>query len=89
MKKLTAILFFVILCCSLFFVSCDEKDAVDQETSISEEQTRQADLCAAGHSVVTDAATPATCTEGGKTEGTHCSVCHEILVAQSEIDAFG
>ena len=43
----------------------------------------------AGHVVVTDAAVPATCTKAGKTEGSHCSVCNEVLVAQTEIPAQG
>lgn len=38
---------------------------------------------------VADAAVPATCTESGKTEGSHCSVCNEILVAQETIPAAG
>ena len=38
-------------------------------------------------SVVTDAAVSATCTETGLTEGSHCSACGEILVAQNTIPA--
>lgn len=34
------------------------------------------------HTVVTDAAKPATTTETGLTEGKHCSVCGKVLVAQ-------
>ena len=30
-----------------------------------------------------------TCTESGKTEGRHCSVCNEVIVAQNEIEAIG
>ena len=39
------------------------------------------------HAVVTDAAVAATCTETGLTEGSHCSVCHTVLVAQEVIPA--
>ncbi len=46
-------------------------------------------VAALGHTVVTDAAQDATCTETGLTEGSHCSVCNEILVAQEEIAATG
>ena len=44
---------------------------------------------ALGHTEVVDAAVAATCTEAGKTEGKHCSVCNAILVAQEEIAALG
>ena len=44
---------------------------------------------AAGHTVVVDAAVPATCTAAGKTEGSHCSVCGEILTAQKTVPAAG
>ena len=40
-----------------------------------------------GHNVVVDPAVPATCTEDGLTEGSHCSVCGEIIVAQQVIPA--
>lgn len=42
-----------------------------------------------GHTEVTDAAVAATCTETGLTEGKHCSVCSEVLVAQEEVAALG
>ena len=41
------------------------------------------------HTEVTDAAVAATCTEKGRTEGKHCSVCNTVLVAQTEIPALG
>ena len=44
---------------------------------------------ALGHKAVKDPAVPATCTEPGMTEGSHCSVCGEILVAQEAVDALG
>ena len=44
---------------------------------------------ATGHTEVIDAEIPATCTEAGKTEGKHCSVCGEVLAAQQEIPALG
>lgn len=40
---------------------------------------------ALGHTSVTDAAVAATCTSTGLTEGSHCSVCNEILVAQTVV----
>ena len=41
------------------------------------------------HVIVTDAAVAATCTTAGKTEGSHCSVCGEVIVAQTTIPATG
>ena len=41
------------------------------------------------HTLVTDAAIAATCTETGLTAGKHCSVCNEVLVAQEEVAAKG
>ena len=41
------------------------------------------------HTEIIDEAVPATCTEAGLTEGSHCSVCGEVLVAQTEVAALG
>jgi hypothetical protein len=38
------------------------------------------------HTVVTDAAVPATCTTTGLTEGTHCSVCGTVLTTQEIVE---
>ena len=42
-----------------------------------------------GHTEVVDAAKAPTCTETGLTEGKHCSVCNEVIVAQDVVDALG
>ena len=44
---------------------------------------------ATGHTEVVDEAVAATCTETGLTEGKHCSVCNEVLVAQEVVEAAG
>ena len=51
--------------------------------------TETREIAATGHTEVIDAAIAATCTEAGKTEGKHCSVCNAVLAAQEEIPALG
>ena len=46
-------------------------------------------LPALGHTTTKDPAVKAGCTEEGLTEGSHCSVCHEVLLQQQPIPAFG
>ncbi len=43
----------------------------------------------AAHEAVIDAAIPATCTDTGITEGSHCDVCGYVITAQTETDALG
>lgn len=40
-----------------------------------------------GHTVVIDEAVEATCTQPGLTEGSHCSVCEAVIVAQEVVPA--
>ena len=44
---------------------------------------------ALGHTVVTDKGYAATCTAPGMSDGSHCSVCNTVLVAQTVIPAKG
>jgi|GEM_PF-305222 len=52
-------------------------------------ETDMAEIPAKGHTEVIDPAVEPTCTEPGKTEGKHCSVCNAVIVAQQEISAKG
>ena len=47
------------------------------------------EIPANGHTVVTDEAVPATCTDSGLTEGSHCSVCNLVLAKQTVTKPLG
>ncbi len=67
--------------------TCTEDGIRSRYCSCGEKQTEE--VYATGHTVVIDSPIAPTCTESGYTEGKHCSVCYEIIVAQSTIDAKG
>ncbi len=46
-------------------------------------------IAATGHTPVTDAAVAPTCSKTGLTEGSHCSVCNAVIVAQTTVPATG
>ena len=71
MKKIIS--FFIIVLCIITLSACGNKET---EPEVAEHI----------HTVVTDEAVAATCSNAGKTEGKHCSACNEILVAQESIE---
>jgi len=66
---------------------CTEPGEKTFACECGEEYTEE--IAALGHKPVTDPAVEPTETEPGKTEGSHCSVCNEILKAQETIVATG
>ncbi len=44
---------------------------------------------ALGHTEVIDAAIPVTCTQNGITQGSHCGVCGEVIIAQQVVETQG
>ncbi|MCQ2203286.1 MAG: leucine-rich repeat domain-containing protein [Bacteroidales bacterium] len=72
--------------------TCVEKGSKQRVCShdVSHVDVAEIDIDHDNHAnVVTDKAVPATCTESGLTEGSHCSACHIIIVAQEEVIAHG
>lgn len=64
------------------------------EEALTEEETVQTIteteiLPALGHHAVRDPRTEVNCTEDGKTEGSHCDRCGEVLIPQETIEATG
>ena len=69
--------------------NCTEKGLRTYTCKHDASHTYTEDIDALGHTEVIDKAVEATCTETGLTEGKHCSVCKEVLVAQTEVKAKG
>lgn len=67
--------------------TCTEKGSHKKVCECGKEITEE--MPATGHTEVPDAAVAPTCTEPGKTEGSHCSVCGEVLTAQQTVNALG
>ena len=64
------------------FIKWNDNNTDNPRTiNVTENQTYTATFGA--HIEETDAAVPATCTKTGLTEGSHCSVCNTVLVAQT------
>ena len=70
-------------------MSIDDVEAYDAANLATYNYFKVMKLVDHEHTVVTDAAVAPSCTETGLTEGTHCSVCGEILTAQEEVAATG
>lgn len=70
--------------------TCTEDGTKTAKCDRCEETSTITDVGSAkGHTVVTDPAVPANCTETGLTEGSHCSVCGVVLVAQTIVPSLG
>ena len=69
--------------------TCTEVGYTTHVCSVCNHTYNSDTVAANGHTEVVGAAVAATCTTTGKTEGKHCSVCNEVIVAQTEVAALG
>lgn len=68
--------YYVCSSCKKLFADADIGKEINKEDTV---------VKATGHKVVKDSAVPATTTTTGLSEGSHCSVCGQIIVAQKVI----
>ena len=69
------------------YYTCSVCDKVFKDEAGTQPTTVEAEtLEKKAHTPVVDAAVAATCAKTGLTEGSHCSVCNEVLVAQKVVD---
>ena len=69
--------------------TCTEVGYKAYETCSRCDYTTYEEIPATGHTEVVDKAVAPNCFNTGLTEGKHCSVCNEVLVAQQPVDALG
>ena len=76
---------------SEYYIYCSVCKAVLNRdgTVVADKKIEDYVISAKGHTAVKDAAVAATCTETGLTEGSHCAVCKNVIVAQNEVAVLG
>lgn len=63
--------------------TCTDSGERERVCSCGEKETET--MIAKGHTVVVDPAVASTCAETGLTEGSHCTVCNEVIVVQKTV----
>lgn len=67
--------------------TCTEDGVQERTCDCGEKETQSVD--ANGHTEVIDEALDPTCTNTGLTQGKHCSICNEVIIAQETVAALG
>jgi hypothetical protein len=65
--------------------TCTEKGEQQRVCGNDSTHVETQEVAALGHTSVTDKAVAATCTTTGLTEGSHCSVCGEVITVQQTV----
>jgi len=66
--------------------TCSEEGSQHKVCKLCGTETETETIDKLAHTVVVDKAVAATCTATGLAEGSHCSVCNEVIVAQTATD---
>ncbi len=84
----TLVLLMLLLAAVALFTACgNTENAPDTNPPEQSDDSTETPECE--HEIVTDAGVEPTCTEAGKSEGSHCAKCGEVLTAQTDIAAKG
>ncbi len=69
--------------------TCTEGGYTTHSCSVCDYAHKDKETNAKGHNIVNDSSSEPNCTDVGYTAGSHCDVCGEVFVAQTEIPANG
>ena len=82
------ILFLTVFLIASLLVACGAtSEKPTEEGTDDPDKNSESTVCE--HTSVTDPAVEPTCTETGKTEGSHCEKCGEVLIAREDLPAKG